>query len=199
MGLTKSRGRYATLCIPDSIYGLTLAWVTSENSTKLLESDLHKNTIEGTEKIEGQTNKHEQSLGLTKSRGRYATLCIPDSIYGLTLAWVTSENSTKLLESDSSWLTVAGPYLLCYCLPSPVLTAPVRGSTPTLFSPLCCPTPTALVRVPCQLPLSSFVQPTLIRVPFPLPDTARFHVQESFVWFHAKTDKGIVCFGGPPT
>ena len=59
---------------------------------------LHKNTIEGTEKIEGQTNKHEQSLGLTKSRGRYATLCIPDSIYGLTLAWVTSENSTKQLE-----------------------------------------------------------------------------------------------------
>ena len=62
----------------------------------------HKNTIEGTEKIEGQTNKHEQSLGLTKSRGRYATLCIPDSRYGLTLAWVTSENSTMLLESDSS-------------------------------------------------------------------------------------------------
>ena len=45
-----------------------------------------------------------------------------------------------LLESDSSWLTVAGPYLLCYCLPSLVLTAPVRGSTPTLCCPLlCCP------------------------------------------------------------
>ena len=27
-----------------------------------------QNTIEGTEKIEGQTNKHEQTLGLTKSR-----------------------------------------------------------------------------------------------------------------------------------
>ena len=54
---------------------------------------------------------------------------------GLSLAWITSENSTKLLESDSSWLTVAGPYLLCYCLSSPVLTAPVHGSTPTL----CCP------------------------------------------------------------
>ena len=76
----------------------------------------------GTEKIEGQTNKHEQSLGLTKSRGRYATLCIPDSIYGLTLAWVTSENSTKLLESDSSWLTVAGPYPML-----PRLSAPVSG------------------------------------------------------------------------
>ena len=67
----------------------------------------HKNTIEGTEKIEGQTNKHEQSLGLTKSRGRYCnTICM----CRLSLAWVTSENSTMLLESDSSLLTLAGPY-----------------------------------------------------------------------------------------
>ena len=74
------------------------------------------------EKIEGQTNKHEQSLGLTKSRGRYATVCIPDSRYGLTLAWVTSENSTMLLKSDSSWLTLAGPYPML-----PRLSAPVSG------------------------------------------------------------------------
>ena len=81
---------------------------------------------------------------------------------GLSLAWVTSENSTKLLESDSSWLTVAGPYLLWYCLPSPVLTAPVRGSTPTLCcSPLCCPAPTAL----CWVASST----ALVRVP---PSTA---------------------------
>ena len=58
----------------------------------------------------------------------------------------------------------AGPYLVSYCLRSLVLTAPVRGSTPTLF-----------------------------RVPLPLPDTARFQVQKSFVWFRAETDKGIVC------
>ena len=38
MGLTQEQKEsYATLCIPDSIYGLTLAWVTSENSTKQLE------------------------------------------------------------------------------------------------------------------------------------------------------------------
>ena len=36
---------------------------------------------------------------------------------------------------DSIFFVVAGPSLLCYCLRSPVLTAPVRGSTPTL----CCP------------------------------------------------------------
>ena len=66
------------------------------------------------------------------------------SIYGLTLAWITSKNSTKLLECrhlKSIFFAVAGPSLLCYCLRSPVLTAPVRGSTPTLFvvPPLCCP------------------------------------------------------------
>ena len=41
---------------------------------------------------------------------------------GLSLAWVTSENSTMLLESDSSWLTVAGPYPML-----PRLSAPVSG------------------------------------------------------------------------
>ena len=38
------------------------------------------------------------------------------------LAWVTSENSTMLLESDSSWLTLAGPYPML-----PRLSAPVSG------------------------------------------------------------------------
>ena len=33
---------------------------------------------------------------------------------------------------------------------------------------------------------------TLVRVPFPLPDTARFQVQESFVWFRAKTDSSAL-------
>ena len=33
---------------------------------------------------------------------------------------------------------------------------------------------------------------TLIRVPLPLPDTARFQVQESFVWFRAKTDSSAL-------
>ena len=73
------------------------------------------------------------------------------SIYGLTLAWITSENSTKLLECrhlDSIFFAVAGPSLLCYCLRSPVLTAPVRGSTPTLLLTRlsAVPSPTA-----CQL------------------------------------------------
>ena len=130
-------------------------------------------------------NKHEQSLGLTKSKKEVLQHYI--SVCGLSLAWVTSENSTSTgMPTSFDSIFFAGPYLVCYCLRSPVLTAPVRGSTPTLFA---APPPTAL---------SSFVQSTLIRVPLPLPDTARFQVQESFVWFRAKTDKGIVCFGGKP-
>ena len=145
-----------------------------------------------------QTNKHEQSLGLAKSKKEVLQHYI--SVCGLSLAWVTSENSTSTgMPTSFDSIFFAGPYLVCHCLRSPVLTAPVRGSTPTLCcSPLCCPTPTALVWVPRQLPARSFVQPTLIHVPLPLPDTARFQVQESFVWFRTKTDKGIVCIGGLP-
>ena len=95
----------------------------------------------------------------------------------------------------------AGPYLVCYCLRSPVLTAPVRGSTPTSAvqrqllssgSPV-----NSFMLSRRQLPLSSFVQPTLIRVPLPLPDTARFQVQESFVWFRAKTKESFAFAGNP--
>ena len=73
----------------------------------------------------------------------------------LALAWVTSENSTSTgmpTSFDSIFFAVAGPSLLCYCLRSPVLTAPVRGSTPTLFAvpPLCCPVANCL-----PAPLSS--------------------------------------------
>ena len=48
----------------------------------------------GQEKIK-QTNKHEQCLGLTQSR---KIVCNTTCMCGLTLAWVTSENSTKQLE-----------------------------------------------------------------------------------------------------
>ena len=66
------------------------------------------------EKIEGQTNKHEQTWGYQEQREVCNTtcMCIPDSRYGLTLAWVTSENSTMLLESDILRLFFTGPYLV---------------------------------------------------------------------------------------
>ena len=69
----------------------------------------HKNTIEGNRRK--QTDKQTRTnLGLTKSDT--TCTCIPDSRYGLTLAWVTSENSTMLLESDILRLFFTGPYLV---------------------------------------------------------------------------------------
>ena len=61
-----------------------------------------------------QTNKHEQTWGYQEQREVCNTtcMCIPDSRYGLTLAWVTSENSTMLLESDILRLFFTGPYLV---------------------------------------------------------------------------------------
>ena len=86
----------------------------------------YKNTIEGREKIEGQMNKHEQCLGLTQSRRR---VCNTTCICGLTLAWVTSENSTKQLECRhlltrsssldpifSAGLTAPVSSVNCHCL-----------------------------------------------------------------------------------
>ena len=77
-------------------------------------------------------------LGVTQEQKEsYATLCIADSIYGLTLAWVTSENSTKQLEcrliltrsSSLSWaLSHAGSPLCSRCSES---TASVRVPSPT--------------------------------------------------------------------
>ena len=65
-----------------------------------------------------------------------------------------------------------------------------------LASLLWCPLLTA--PVPSPTAVSSFSQPTLFHVSLPLPDTARFQVQKPFVWFRAKTDKGIVCLAGHP-
>ena len=74
---------------------------------------------------------------------------------GLSLAWVTSENSTMLLESDSSWLTLAGPYLVSspLCSVSGVDCPSVDPRQP-LCSPLSCPAATAFSLLSShQLPL----------------------------------------------
>ena len=145
----------------------------------------YKNTIEGA----GENRRtNEQTLGVN-SRAKRGVMqhYISDSIYGLTLAWITSENSKKLLECrhlDSIFFTVAGPSLLCYCVRSqPHLSVPVANSR------VCGPAANC-----CQLlcPTNSLL------VPLPLPATPRFQVQKPFVWFRAKTDKGIVCLAGHP-
>ena len=146
---------------------------------------LHKNTIEGDRRK--QTDEQTRTnLGLTKSRGWYRNticMCIPDSIYGLTLAWVTSENSTMLLESDSSWLTVAGPYLVSSPLCSGVWCwLPLRGLQPQLPS-LCSP---ATNSSPASRRQLSFASPYHFRI------RRDFFVQASFVWFRAKTDSSAL-------
>ena len=101
---------------------------------------------------------------------------ISDSIYGLTLAWITSENSTKQLEYRH--------LLTRSSLLDPIFSATVSGVDRI------CPCPVAnCLSAPFSNQLSSCV-------PLPLPATPRFQVQKPFVWFRAKTDKGIVCLAG---
>ena len=76
----------------------------------------------------------------------------------------------KATGMPTSWLD-----LLCWTLSS-------------ADSPLCCPVANCLP-APLSNQLSS-------RVPLLLPATPRFQVQKPFVWFRAKTDKGIVCLAG---
>ena len=199
-------------------------WSTSGSRGQRTFLYLHKNTIEGTEKIEGQTN-NTNKLGVNQEQRKVCNSLHSRCMCGLSLAWVTSENSTMLLESDSSWLTFAGPYPML-----PRLSAPVSGvDCPSVDprQPLCSPLSVhrqlpSLLSVDPRQPLlfasllssrncplcspaancpllgrvvnSSSGSPVncLSRVPFPLPDTARFHVQESFVWFRAKTDSSAL-------
>ena len=123
-------------------------------------------------------------------------MCIPDSRYGLMLAWVTSENSTMLLESDILRLFFTGPYLVSspLCLVSGVDCPSVLPRQLLLFasllSSLDCP-PWS----PAATPNSALLwvaSSTLIPLPVLLPGTARFQVQESFVWFRAKTDSSAL-------
>ena len=81
-----------------------------------------------------QTNKHEQTWGYQEQRKVCNTICM----CRLSLAWVTSENSTMLLESDILRLFITGPYLVSAPLCSGVWCwLPLRGSTPTsLFASL---------------------------------------------------------------
>ena len=74
----------------------------------------YKNTIEGARENR-RTNEQTQTICLRLTQEQKGSMqhYISDSIYGLTLAWITSENSTKQLECrhlDSIFF--AGPYLM---------------------------------------------------------------------------------------
>ena len=132
------------------------------------------------EKESKRTNTNK-TLGVnSRAEGELCNTLHSYSIYGLTLAWITNENSTKQLECrhllTRPSLTVAGPSPLC--------------------SGVHCRLPLSVSRR--QLLSAPFPNQLSFRLPLPLPDTARFQVQKPFVWFRAKTDKGIICLAGHP-
>ena len=119
----------------------------------------------------------------SEQKESYATLCIPDSIYGLTLAWVTSENSTKQLECRHL-LTQSSSL-------DPILSATVSGVDRICpwfhANSLCCPSPTAY----------QLLSPTnSLSCPLTTSGYGEISGPKSFVCFGAKPDKGIVCLAG---
>ena len=70
-----------------------------------------------------RTNEQTRTMiGVNSEQKESMQHYISHSIYGLTLAWITSENSTKQLECRHllTRSSFTGPYLLCYCLTAPV-------------------------------------------------------------------------------
>ena len=119
-----------------------------------------------------EREKKEQTnnmLGLTQvPKGNYVTVCI----CRLTLAWVSSENSTTLLECRLIFPHCSGPHLI------------------RLVSQLRCRLVTPLSLANCFLEL---LCPTLWPA-FPSYFwSSKISSPKPFVWFFAKTDKGIVC------
>ena len=217
------------VCNTTCMFGLSLAWVTSENSTMLLESDILRLFFTGPYLVSSPLSS-VSGVDCPYVDPRQP-LCSPLSCPAATAfcclplcSPATNSSAPVQLPTASLWsLPLSGPR------------RQLSFSGPATNSPLSCPTtnclswspatnshsrvqpPTSAVRLsPVQPQLLSRVQPpllcscpttnclswvassTLIRLPVPLPGTARFHVQESFVWFRAKTDNWIVCFGSLP-
>ena len=118
--------------------------------------------------IEGTVEKEQTNnmLGLTQvQKESYVTLCM----CRLTLVWTLAKLPQSYWNADSIFFHWSGPSLMPTRLSAPVssVDSSVRPPSPTPFS----------------VPLSH----SLIGVPSPLPGP------KPFVWFRAKTDKGIVC------
>ena len=130
-----------------------------------------RNTIKGAGEKKEQTNN---MLGLTQvQKGSFITLCI----CRLTLAWISSETSTKLLGIPTypDW---SSSLLWTSSHPTGLSAVPCRLPSCITFCQL-------LLRVPLSNPLLAF--------PYPLPVTPRSRVQNPLSGFAPKPDKGIVC------
>ena len=156
--------------------GLSLAWVTSENSTMLLESDILRLFFTGPYLVSSplcsgvscwlplRSSTPTSAVRLSPVQPQLPSLCSPATN---CLSWSPATNCLSLGRATNSHSRVQPP--TSALLP------------PTVLSPV-------------QLPTASLwvASSTLVRVPLPLPDTARFQVQESFVWFRAKTDSSAL-------
>ena len=133
-----------------------------------------RNTIKGAGEKE-QTNK---ILGLTQGeREELCNIAFPMCICRLTLAWISSENSTT---HEECWLILTA------------LPALILGTYLMPTAHFCCPVSTRHSRHPSPTRFSQSLCPTPLTFPYPLPVTLSSRAQ-AFVWFCAKTDKGIVC------
>ena len=90
-------------------------WSTSGSEGVTHISCHNKNTIEGGGENRRTNEQTRTMLGVNSEQKASMQHYISDGLYGQTLAWITSENSTKQLECR---LIFAGPYLLCYCVRS---------------------------------------------------------------------------------
>ena len=156
---------------------LTIRFLAGRWSTSGLRGLTHischyKNTIGGTG--ENKTNEQTRTMLGINSEQKENMQHYMHVQTNASVGYKRKFHKATGMPTSLDLIFFAGPYLLCNCL----------RSRPHLSV------------VPRQPPVSSFLQPTLFRVPLPLPDTARFQVQKSFVWFRAKTDKGIVYLAG---
>ena len=134
------------------------------------------NTIKG---VGGKRTNEQHEPGVNwKCKTRSCeTLYIPVSIYRLTLAWIFSETSTKLLGMP----------------PYPDQSSSVLWTLSHANLSLCCPVSTALSVVRRHLPSSQSLCLTLW-LAFASYFRSRGDLEfKPFIWFRAKTDKGIVC------
>ena len=125
-----------------------------------------------------QTNEqHEPGINSKGKTRSYVTLCFPVSIYRLTLAWISRENSTTHKEC---WLILTR-------LPSLLRTS----FHPTVLSAVRCrpPCPSSVANCFLRVALSNY----LTRVSLPTSGHAEISSPKPFVWFRTKTDKEIVC------
>ena len=131
----------------------------------------------GRKRTNEQNKQYEPGVNSKCKTRSYVTLCIPVSIYRLTLAWISSENSKT---HEECWVILTR-------LPSLLWTS----SHPTGLSAVRCRLATRVTLR--QLPSSSSFVQLPSRVPLPTSGHAEISSPKLFVWFRAKTDKGIVC------